>query len=179
MAVPILPLSYAEMDRFWRFVDMRGPDECWPWKGYCNKKGYGRFRAAKPRRLIHAHRVSFALTNNYDPGDLNVLHSCDFPPCCNGKHLFDGTAQDNVDDMIQKGRYKHADAKGENNGRAVLTIKDVEQIQRLILQRFTNIEIGKYFGVTHSMISAIRRGKAWGVNTPLTAKYESMRLLSI
>lgn len=33
-----------------------------------------------------------------------ALHSCDNPKCINLDHLFAGTAQDNTDDMIAKGR---------------------------------------------------------------------------
>lgn len=38
--------------------------------------------------------------------DLWVLHTCDNPACINPEHLFTGTAQDNTDDMIAKGRKK-------------------------------------------------------------------------
>jgi hypothetical protein len=33
------PLEQA----FWSKVDKRGSDECWPWTGYHNHRGYARF----------------------------------------------------------------------------------------------------------------------------------------
>src|SRR6266550_1528126 len=38
------------------------------------------------------------------PDDIWALHSCDNSKCIRPEHLFKGTAQDNTDDMIAKGR---------------------------------------------------------------------------
>lgn len=35
-----------------------------------------------------------------------VMHTCDNPKCWNPKHLEGGTHQDNVNDKMQKGRYR-------------------------------------------------------------------------
>jgi len=55
-------------------------------------------------RQVGAHRVSFEVFEGIDPGDLDVCHRCDVPPCINPHHLFLGTAQDNMRDCFQKGR---------------------------------------------------------------------------
>jgi hypothetical protein len=98
---PIPELSQTEIDRFWGYVDKRGPNECWVWTGGCTSRGYGAFTAQKT--FMSAHRVVFKLHYGYDPHP-ETLHSCDNPPCCNPAHLSAGTAKDNAVDRSSKGR---------------------------------------------------------------------------
>lgn len=53
-----------------------------------------------------AARVSFAYHHKIDPGPWSVLHSCDNPRCVNPDHLWLGTHQDNMQDCIDKDRFK-------------------------------------------------------------------------
>lgn len=112
--------------RFWAQVNKDGPivrpefGPCWVWTGLTmiwRKQTYGKFNVADPtrplrsrnrlaRRHIPAHRFSYELANGAigDPM-LFVCHKCDNPPCVRPDHLFLGTPQDNIDDMIAKGRH--------------------------------------------------------------------------
>jgi hypothetical protein len=92
------------MIRFWSKVDIRGPNECWPWKAYRTKKGYGRFsfNGRKDHKVVRANRCAFFLTHGYWPE--NGLHTCDNPPCCNPAHVYDGTPKQNTADMLSRGR---------------------------------------------------------------------------
>ena len=79
-----------------------GPDACWLWTGYIDKDGYGRFKNTGTTWL------AWEYTNGSRNG-LHVLHNCpgrDNPACCNPKHLWLGTHQDNMADMAAKGTRK-------------------------------------------------------------------------
>ena len=89
--------------KFWDRVDKRGPDECWPWLGTFHPTGYGMLWMGGNRNRIAA-RVSYAIEHGKDPLGLNVLHSCDYPPCVNPKHLRAGTDAENHYDSRAKGR---------------------------------------------------------------------------
>ena|SRR6478736_2120937 len=92
-------------DRFWSYVDKRGPNECWPWVGYTHQQfGYGMISIVTQRPMLLAHRVSLELSGVAIPEGMNVLHRCDNPPCVNPAHLFPGTQADNMRDMQAKGR---------------------------------------------------------------------------
>lgn len=58
-------------ERFWSFVDVGGPDECWHWNGGPSGNGYAFF----PRR-VYAHRFSWELANGPIPKGFVVDHRC-------------------------------------------------------------------------------------------------------
>lgn len=121
-----LERTAADIERFWSRVNKSdGVDACWLWTGKPHKDGYGVFGIGK--KLYLAHRVSYEIANREIPSGLNVLHSCDNPPCCNPAHLFLGTQLDNVRDRDQKGRGNPS--RGEKNGNAKLTDAQIESIR--------------------------------------------------
>ena len=95
-------------ERFWSHVDKNGPiirpdlGPCWVWTAFCHKSGYGRIMI--DRRPAGAHRVSFQLANGAIGEGMDVLHRCDHRPCVRPDHLFEGTALDNLTDMVAKRR---------------------------------------------------------------------------
>lgn len=77
--------------------------DCLVWTGHRSREGYGYIKVAgkSPRG---AHRVAWELENGPVAAGLVVRHKCDNPPCVKLDHLELGTHQDNVNDMIARGR---------------------------------------------------------------------------
>lgn len=145
-----LPLA----ERFWSGVDVRGPDECWPWLRGCNQGGYGRIRVEG--RLVCCHRVAYELVLGPIPSGMKVLHSCDNPPCCNTAHHWIGTNGDNNADRAAKGR--HRSLKGEESPRAKLTEEDVTAIRA---SSDSQRAIAGAFHICQAHVWRIRHGLVW------------------
>lgn len=93
--------------RFWDKVDMAAPFRCWNWYASTNRHGYGAFgtRHDSRTKIRLAHRIAYTLAFGTMPDELDVLHDCDNPSCCNPEHLWLGTALDNHVDCALKGRH--------------------------------------------------------------------------
>lgn len=90
----MVPLSRSVEERFWEKVDIRGADECWPWKRGTSGKGYGLFRVSTTYRTS-AHRVAYELTTGDRLGAREGDHTCHNPPCCNPAHIRPATSKQN------------------------------------------------------------------------------------
>ena len=89
--------------RFWAKVNKQG--NCWEWQASLfTTTGYGQF-ALTSRHPETAHRMAWVFTHGSIPDGQFVLHKCDNRKCCNPDHLFLGTPQDNMVDMVRKGRH--------------------------------------------------------------------------
>ena len=86
-----------------------------------------------------------------------VCHKCDTPLCVNPDHLFIGTHQDNMRDMVQKRR--SFTGRGENKkGRAKLTNQQADQIRKM---NISHTKIAALFGVSSSTIGRIKCGESY------------------
>ena len=96
-----------EPRRFWRMIKRVG--DCWEWQGSRDDKGYGTMWNGFAYDRVH--RFAWYLKFGIIPRGLFVLHRCDNPPCIRPSHLFLGEHQDNMNDMVQKGRLRGADGE--------------------------------------------------------------------
>lgn len=97
-------------------------DSCWNWQGSANNKGYGIFNLNGV--LWFAHRFSYKYYSG-EIGGLFVCHSCDNPKCVNPNHLFLGTQADNMQDRVNKGRFKRKFDEAQIVGIRLLRSKGV------------------------------------------------------
>lgn len=100
------------LERFWAKVDKSaGSDECWPWRGALNPKGYGQFR--HDGQMRQAHRwILGALRGSPlrwdDDLKEEACHHCDYRACCNPAHLYIGSHAENMQDCLRRGRNPQA-----------------------------------------------------------------------
>lgn len=83
---------------------------CWEWQGAIDGDGYGIFTYAG--KTYRAAREALTLDGR-PPDNKMACHHCDNPRCVRPDHLFVGTNQDNMRDMVAKGR--NPDRFGEKN----------------------------------------------------------------
>lgn len=152
-------LCQSDIDRFMKKVEkLPGDDSCWLWTAVTNSDGYGNFKLNGT--MVKAHRVSYTIFNGPIPHGLHVLHRCDTPSCVRPSHLFSGTHLENMIDREAKGRGH--DKRGEANGRAKLTLKEVWQIRDLVKSKiYTQIEIGRLYGISNVVVSKISLFQLW------------------
>jgi hypothetical protein len=163
--------------RFWAKVDIRGPNECWPWTGSKDRYGYGQYgsKKCKSGRWI-ASRFAWTVTNGPIPDGVEVLHSCDDPPCCNPACLFLGTQADNMLDMHAKRRHRagprkpykprraaasHGYRRGTQQPSAKLDERGVVELRRLRAEGWTWKALSERFGIAPRTAEMVGKRLRW------------------
>lgn len=93
--------------RFWTYVNVRGPGECWPWRSTITHEGYGVF--ALTGGQAKAHRMVYELVFGPIPDGMTIdhvchtndptcllKHECPHRRCCNPTHLEPVPPEENV-----------------------------------------------------------------------------------
>jgi hypothetical protein len=143
---------------FWKFVDKNGPipshvenlGACWQWTGAI-QHGYGEIRSRR------AHRFSWELHFGPVPSGLCVLHRCDNRKCCNPKHLFLGSKEENNSDRDAKGRQ----AKGEKSALAKLTESIIREIRSKYALGLSRMQIANEYSVGWTTANNIVLRRTW------------------
>lgn len=144
-----------EVERFWGHVQKPGDEiaGCWVWTSTLYKN-YGMFYVKS--RGIRATHYSWKLyTGRPVPKGLIVCHHCDHPWCVNPLHLFIGTQNDNVQDMVMKGR----NAKGKKQGLSKLTREQADEIRNDTTT--SKCALARKYGVSRTTIQHIHKGTVW------------------
>lgn len=134
----------------------RGADDCWPFLGWCDRDGYGRFEIDGRRYGAHKLALELHVGRQLRPGEV-AMHLCDNPPCCNPRHLAAGTRRDNNGDMTTKGRRSN----GEDHPAARLTESFVLEIRERYAKGEAAVALAPEFGVSDRMIGLVARGEKW------------------
>lgn len=133
-------------------------DACIEWVGAKNTLGYGKLGVLGVDWL--AHRLAYLLRYGSVPELLR--HTCDNPGCINPRHLIPGSHQDNMDDMMQRGRQCRGESKATK-----LCQADVDSIRARFVAGTSRWapgngrELAAQYGVTVDFIRDIIGGRKW------------------
>ncbi len=131
---------------------------CVLWTAAKNRDGYGVVlvgsRKDGTRRMMLAHRASWAERGEPLPVGMILCHRCDTPACINPAHLFIGTVAVNNADMRAKQRH----ARGAAHGLAKLTGQQVRDIRSAAGRRGL---IASNYGISANHVGAIKRREKW------------------
>lgn len=155
-------------DRLLRFLEkvIEFPgDGCWIWIGTRDHLGYGRLRDRYAYK--RAHRLSYAhFVGPIAPGEC-VLHRCDDRACVNPAHLWTGTQQENVADMVKKNRQcagddrKRVQPRGCDHPFSKLSAAAVEDIRSSYGRGESQRSIAARHGVTQGHVSHVVNRRVW------------------
>ena len=142
--------------RFFSKVDIKRENDCWNWLANQTKiYGYGRFRCNK---MELAHRISYILKYGKISNDILVCHICNNKLCINPNHLFLGTWQDNMNDMINKKR----SLTGEKHFNSKLTWKIIRKIREEYSKNETTYyKLSKKYNISDTVIGYIINNQIW------------------
>lgn len=124
---------------------------CWLWQGCFGKDGYGVIGVGKHQKRTH--RVAYECFVGEIPNGMLVCHTCDQPACVNPNHLFLGTAKENYDDMVEKGRKRAA--MRDNRPSSNIKQKDIQSLIEMRKSGKTLKEISVLYGVSFQTVSRI------------------------
>jgi hypothetical protein len=147
-------INQKDIDRFWSKV-VKEENGCWEFYGTQIKGGYCLFRLGK--KMVLAHRFSYAIHHIDMIDELDVLHICDNSVCINPSHLYQGDDIMNVMDRSIRNRT----ATNERNGNCKLLDSDVAKIRELFnYAGLSKRELSNSFMVDYKTISNIVNNKS-------------------
>lgn len=143
-------------DRLWEKVDRSGgPDACWLYQ--IDFDTYGSisfFQEDGTQRVIGSHRAAYLVTYGILSETLHVLHRCPQGPqkrCCNPRHLYLGTRQENM-----------ADLQSTSWSPGTRKLSDLEVVTlRELCGQVPQKTLAQMFGITLTSVSEILLGQSY------------------
>lgn len=152
-------LKKENIRRFWTKVLIRGRLQCWLWKPCKGRRIYGQFSAEYKGFGAHVYSLMIRLGRPLRRGEFS-LHKCDEPACVNPRHLFLGDSQENMDDMMRKGR--HRTSLGQDHGMAKLDEIDVIDLRGMYATgRYSQRKLADIFDISQGGVGLIVLRKRW------------------
>jgi len=154
-----------KVEAFWSKVDKKESYECWNYKEYLDKDGYGRFHYENGP--IGAHVLAWIITRKCEvPEGKMILHMCDNRACCNPDHLYCGDVFDNARDRMERGPKvpAHIIANPKLHEGEIWLIRKLKVVKsRGIYTRYKFPEnfVAKMFKVDQSLIHLIWNSDKW------------------
>lgn len=177
------PVPQRAVGRFWSKV--RREEGCWEWMARVDRGGYGIFSITR-EKLVRAHRLSWLLAGQPDPGAACLLHRCGNHRCVRPDHLYVGSLHELKSEARAPSRpqptlvwnaarrpaprgenhWTRRDRqrvpRGERSNLSKLTEEDVLAIRRLhATGRHRNSDLAAMFAVAERSIYHIVRRKTW------------------
>jgi hypothetical protein len=88
------PVTTPMEERLAARIDYQGDDQCWEWRGWRDRHGYGRIDVKRVSRL--AHRIAYEILIGPIPDGLELDHLCRNTSCVNPAHLEPVTHRENM-----------------------------------------------------------------------------------
>jgi hypothetical protein len=144
----------TDEERFWTKVEKT--EGCWNWTGSKLPKGYGQFWFNGKRGYAHW----FLLPTPLKKGQV-ARHSCDNPSCVRPDHILVGVQQDNVNDMMDRGRHNPTGMPGAVNPFAKLTDEHATLLRACPSTFGALTQLSKILGIHRSVAGKIKNRQAW------------------
>lgn len=135
------------------YVPVPGPG-CWLWTDPFLRNGYGLISLGKDNCRKLAHRFSYEMHISKGIEKLVICHKCDTPSCVNPDHLFAGTQQDNLADMVQKKRHAHG-------SRSLNSKLNDESALAIFISEDPLTVLAKKYGVSIQTICNLKHKRSW------------------
>lgn len=152
-------LTIDQEIRFWFHVEIKGLEDCWNFIGRLSSYS-GHCRYDMNGKSYLAHRIAYKIKYKENIENILICHKCDNPRCCNHNHLFKGTAFDNINDSIKKGRHSSVINTPESWSKK-LNREQVLEIRQKAYSGITQKQLSKEYAVGISTISRIIYKETW------------------